>query len=102
MTAISFQRLKPIAESAKDIVVGRATSQAEEGVHINREVRSDLINQTGVECANPWLIATRAFGIVKFDVAAEVPDDRARQPDGICHCMRMLLLPGWSRMSILV
>ena len=23
-------------------------------------------------------------------------------PMGFCHCMRMLLLPGWSRMSILV
>jgi hypothetical protein len=49
----------------------------------HREVRSDLINQTGVECADPWLIATRAYGIAKFDVAAEIPDDRARQPDGI-------------------
>ena len=43
----------------------------------------DLINQTRIERADSRLIMVRADRVIKFDVAAEVPDDRARQPDGI-------------------
>src|SRR4029453_7694690 len=62
--------LEPIPESAKDVAVGRAASQSEEGVHINREVRSDLIYQTSVECADPW---PRTDCVVEFNIATQIP-----------------------------
>ena len=72
--------LEAIAESAKDIVVGRAASQAEEGVHINREVRSTLIYQTSVECADR---SSRIDRVVEFEIATQIPDDCAGKSDWI-------------------
>jgi hypothetical protein len=52
-------------------------------IHIDRKIRSDSIDQTRIERSNPRLVSARAHGVIEFDVAAEVPDDRARQSDGI-------------------
>src|SRR5262249_39571879 len=74
------QELKAIAESAKYIVIGSAICQPEERIHINGKIRSDLINQTGIECAHPW---SRTDRIVEFNIATQIPDDRAGKPDRI-------------------
>ncbi len=72
-----------MSEADEDIAIGeRYRSVPRTSLRRPRNLTSpDKSNR--IECADPWLIATRAYGIVKFDVAAEVPDDRARQPDRI-------------------
>jgi hypothetical protein len=91
--------LEAIAEAAKHIVIGSAASQAEEGVHINREVRSSLINQTRIQCAYP---RSRTDRVVEFNIASQIPDFVRESPIGFCYCTCMLLLRVLSRMSILV
>src|SRR5215468_9175708 len=44
--------LEAVAESAKYIVIGSAICQPEERIHINGKIRSDLIDQTSVECTD--------------------------------------------------
>jgi hypothetical protein len=90
---------EPIAEAAKYIVIGSAICQPEERIHINGKIWSDLIDQTSVQCADPWAGPDR---VVKFKIATQISDNRARESDWILPLHRLLLLRGLSRMSILV
>ena len=75
--------LKAIAESAEDIVIGGVIGESEERVYVDREIWRYLINQTGIECADPLLIMTCAHRVVEFHIAAQISDDRAGEADRI-------------------
>ena len=67
--------LEAIAKSGENIVIGCVVSESEERVYVDGEIWRYLINETGVECADPGLIMTCAHGVVEFDVAAQIADD---------------------------
>jgi len=67
-----------MAETDEQVVIGGAVSEAKERIHVDREIGCDLINQTGVECADPLLVVASAHGSVKFDVAAQVSNNCPR------------------------
>ena len=72
--------LEAVTETAKYIVIRSAVGQAEERIHINGKIRSDLINQTSVECSDP---GARPDRVVEFNIATQIPDDCAGEPDRI-------------------
>ena len=77
------QELETVAEAAKYIVIGSVIRESEERIHVDREIRRDLIDQAGVECADPLLTVAGAHSIVEFHIAAQISDDRAREADWI-------------------
>ena len=65
------------AETYKDIVIRSAVIEAEERIHIDGKIRSDLIDQTCIERSNPGLVLACADRVIKFDVAVQIPYDCA-------------------------
>src|SRR5262249_269797 len=64
------EKSKPVAESA--------VCQSEEGVHINGKIRSDLVYQTCVECADP---GSRTDRVIEFNISTKISDNRAKKAD---------------------
>src|SRR5262249_55027213 len=72
------EKSKPVAETAEHVVIGSAVCQSEEGVHINGRIRSDLVYQTCVECADP---GSRSKRVIQVNIDTKITDKRARKAD---------------------
>src|SRR5215475_3876452 len=71
---------KAIAEAAKDVVIGSAVGQSKKRVYVHREVWRHLINQTGVQCADP---GSRTDPVVEFNIPTQLADYCAGESDRI-------------------
>src|SRR5262249_26866875 len=76
----SVQKLETVAETAEYVVIGGAVGESEKRVYIDRKIRSDLIYQTRVECADP---GSRTDRVVEFNIATQIPDYCTGEPDWI-------------------
>ena len=81
--AAALLALKATGKAGEDGQVVRRARQAEKGVHVDREIRRDLVDQSEVGRADPRQISLRVHGGVEFGVAGEVSHDGARHADGI-------------------
>src|SRR5262249_16869617 len=71
---------KAIAEAAKYVVIGSAVGQSKKRVYVHREVWCHLINQTGVQCTDPW---PRTDRVVEFNIPTQIPNYRTGESDRI-------------------
>jgi hypothetical protein len=65
-----LDRLEAPAETYENVVIRSVVIEAEERIHVDGEIRSDLIDQTCIERPNPGLVLACADRVIKFDVAA--------------------------------
>src|SRR5215831_17748921 len=71
---------KAIAEAAKYVVIGSAVGHSKKRVCVHREIWRHLINQTGVQCADP---GSRTDRVVEFNIPTQLADYCAGESDRI-------------------